>query len=525
MTGFFRRILPQYFGGGTSGIIESSKESLPSLSLLPISVLPSPLPTISTGRRCNSVLPSSVVEIVGDESVSVPIEGKQRGRYHSATPYSHLPLLVFGSGGCPTGGPIRGPIPIVSPLITASPNSNLENSPISCSLGGLVVDVSIGGSPDSNGEKSPVGCSVGGKTPVACSLGGSLVGVSIGSVVGLSNGGSIGGSVGHSVGGSATGVSTGGSSGSPRIRSNHGASIHGLVIGSIGDSIGGSLSETDDDTTVTGTIDGIEEGDRSTRSVSTLPTTRHFLQRSLPVPPPKTSGYSFNPLSSVAPRKRSSYQAPFGSESVFRSFDLESMKIPKRRKVSSCIIDDNYPLPSMDYTNMEPYRLSCREAPRRRAVFLMEHLHDTASSRVFSQTLPKRLMTPGTKSVVGLHRGRMGMYLTNQSRRHVHYEEDSRKLNSYIGLARQQNINPHIFPTRDEPYSFSNNGWNLFFVNGADWNGRVKGMHLSEVAHLILFRLVARCQRLASEATVASHSVGLGAKVLPKSTLIPPSQL
>jgi hypothetical protein len=148
------------------------------------------------------------------------------------------------------------------------------------------------------------------------------------------------------------------------------------------------------------------------------------------------SGYSFNPLSTV-PRKRLNYHAPPGSESAFQSFDVEWMRIPKKGRVSS-ILDPNYPLPKMEYTIMEPYRLCGRDAPHRRAVFLIEQLHNNASHWVFSQSSPKRLvMTPDTSNVVGLQRGQTGMYLTNQSRSHVHYEEDSRKMRSFIGLAKQ----------------------------------------------------------------------------------------
>jgi hypothetical protein len=213
-----------------------------------------------------------------------------------------------------------------------------------------------------------------------------------------------------------------------------------------------------------------------------------FLHRSRTQSPLVThspTGYSFNPLASV-PRKRLDYHAPPGSDSAFRSFDAEWMRIPKKIRVSS-IIDINYPLPSMEFTHMEPYRLCGRDAPHRRAVFLIEQLHENASQRVFSQSSPKRLMTPGTSRVVGLQRGRMGMYLTNQSRSHLHYEEDSRRINYFIDLAKKQNIKAHIYPTRGEPRFCSNNGWNLFFVNGADWKDRIKRMHLSEVAHAILF--------------------------------------
>jgi hypothetical protein len=136
---------------------------------------------------------------------------------------------------------------------------------------------------------------------------------------------------------------------------------------------------------------------------------------------------------------------------------------------------------------MEPYRLCGRNAPHRRAVFLIEQLHDNVPPRVFSQSSPKRLMTPGTSRVVGLQCGQMGMYLTNQSRSHIHYEEDFQRINCFIDLAKKQNIKTHIYPARGEPHFCSNNGWNLFFVNGADWKEQIKGMHLSEVAHAILF--------------------------------------
>jgi hypothetical protein len=74
---------------------------------------------------------------------------------------------------------------------------------------------------------------------------------------------------------------------------------------------------------------------------------------------------------------------------------------------------------------MEPYLLNSGQAPQRRAVFLVEKLYENVLARVFTQSSPKRLMMPGTKSVVGLERGQMGMYLTNQPRCQVHYEEDS----------------------------------------------------------------------------------------------------
>jgi hypothetical protein len=132
-------------------------------------------------------------------------------------------------------------------------------------------------------------------------------------------------------------------------------------------------------------------------------------------------------------------------------------------------------------------------------------------------------MTPGTKSVVGHQCGQMGMYLT----RYVHYEEDSRRMNSFVGLTEQQNIKTNIYPTPGEPYYFSNEGWDIFFlkINGADWNERIKGMHLFEVAHTILFP-GGRSQRLARGATAASqHSVGLVVKVFPKRALILLSKL
>ena len=136
---------------------------------------------------------------------------------------------------------------------------------------------------------------------------------------------------------------------------------------------------------------------------------------------------------------------------------------------------------------MEPYRLSIHDAPRRRAIFMVEKLYDNASQRVFSQSLPKRLMTPGTRSVVGIHRGRVGMYLTNQSRRQVHYEEDSRHMKKFLSFAKKQNIQTMVHSTRGEPYHGSQEGWNLFFLNGTDWRGHVRSMHLEEIAHTILF--------------------------------------
>jgi hypothetical protein len=198
------------------------------------------------------------------------------------------------------------------------------------------------------------------------------------------------------------------------------------------------------------------------------------------------NGFSFDPLSFVACRVLAGTAAP-GSDVVFRSFDLESIPVTKKRKKISAIIDTNYPLPVMEYTTMEPYRLSIHDAPRRRAIFLVEKLYENASSRVFSQTAPKRLMTPGTKRVVGIHRGRTGMYLTNQSRRQVHYEEDSRQMKKFVALAKKQNIQTKVHCTRGEPYHGSQEGWNLFFLNGTDWRGHIRGMHLEEIAHTILF--------------------------------------
>jgi hypothetical protein len=195
-------------------------------------------------------------------------------------------------------------------------------------------------------------------------------------------------------------------------------------------------------------------------------------------------GYSFNPLQRT-PSPGLTYNAPEGSHQVFRSYDLE-LSIPKKRKRSS-IIDVNYPLPSLDYENMEPYLLSAKDAPRRRAVFMVEKLHRNVNNRVFSQPSYRRLMTNGTKKVVGIHRGRIGLYLTNQSRSHLHYEEDALKLNSFAGLARRQDVEFNIYPTRSVPNHFQSDGWNLFFLNGSDWNGQVKSMHLPELADSILF--------------------------------------
>ena len=105
--------------------------------------------------------------------------------------------------------------------------------------------------------------------------------------------------------------------------------------------------------------------------------------RDVPTPniPRYERGYSFNALAFI-PENPSVSAAPPGSETVFQSFDIESMPIPKRRKVSQ-IIDTNHPLPELEYQTMEPYLLNSMEAPRRRAVFVVENLHYNVSKRAF----------------------------------------------------------------------------------------------------------------------------------------------
>jgi hypothetical protein len=171
--------------------------------------------------------------------------------------------------------------------------------------------------------------------------------------------------------------------------------------------------------------------------------------------------YSFDPLAHVV-RRRPARVASSGSDVAFRSFDLQSIPVRKKRARRSSIIDPNLPLPVVEYTSMEPYRLSAHDAPRHRAVFLVEKLHDNVSSCAFSQTTPKQLMTRGTKNVAGLHRGRMGMYLTNQSRQQVHYEEDNAHMNSFLSVAKKQKIPTKIHNTRGELSSFSKKGWDPF---------------------------------------------------------------
>lgn len=85
----------------------------------------------------------------------------------------------------------------------------------------------------------------------------------------------------------------------------------------------------------------------------------------------------------------------------------KSMPIPKKRRRFS-IIDANYPLPLLEFQNMDQYLLSSKDAPRWRAVFLVGKLYANASNRVFLQVTPQRLMTMGTEKVVGIHRAQIG---------------------------------------------------------------------------------------------------------------------
>ncbi len=252
---------------------------------------------------------------------------------------------------------------------------------------------------------------------------------------------------------------------------------------SLGDDNSKDMMDDDEENEFTGTVDrfgNLAEVELGRPSVSR--TTKYKSRRK---ETRDSTGFSFNALAQN-PDPRIAPKIVPGSERVFRSFDIQTMPIPKRRKVSP-IIDTNQPLPDLEYQTMQPYLLSARQAPLCHAVFLVENLHQNVASRVFALPKPKQLMTPGTQDVVGFHRGQIGMYLTNQSRKHLHYEEDLNKLKSFLHLAKQQNITSKIFPTRRTPHSFSEEGWNFFLLNGVDWNDRIRDMHLKEVAETLLF--------------------------------------
>jgi hypothetical protein len=71
--------------------------------------------------------------------------------------------------------------------------------------------------------------------------------------------------------------------------------------------------------------------------------------------------YSFDLLIKT-PKAVLNYKASPGSYGVFRSYDIEFMSIPKKRK-SFAVIDVNNPLPLLEYQNMDPYLLLARDMP------------------------------------------------------------------------------------------------------------------------------------------------------------------
>jgi hypothetical protein len=118
---------------------------------------------------------------------------------------------------------------------------------------------------------------------------------------------------------------------------------------------------------------------------------------------------------------------------------------------------------------------------------MIEKLYEHVSNLAYSQVSPQWLMTIETQKVVGIHHGKIGMYLMNQSRQHLHYKEEALKLNVLTHRAsRLDMIHSQIFSTHGHHYHFWKDGQNCF-LNRSDWNRRVAEMHLPDLAYCILF--------------------------------------